>query len=249
MQQARNLLLIFASLFVCNFFNMALAAEQAPEMHIKKMNDNLYLHVTSKAIEGFGVVSSNGLVLIKGTDAYLLDTPWSIAETKALHEWIQSKGWTLKASVSTHFHDDRSIGIEYLNEQGIATYASAMTNAYLKQQDKAQARYSFDDESYWLVKDMIEIYYPGPGHTKDNHVVWLSQEKVLLGGCFVRSQQSFGLGNIADASVKDWPASSKRLIAQYPDVMTVIPGHGRAGGPELLEHTVRLVSVGAVEKL
>ena len=222
--------------------NITFAADKAPEMQIEKLNDTMYLHVTSQDIEGFGVVSSNGLVVIEGTDAYLLDTPWSAMETEALHHWIQQHGWTLKASISTHFHADRAIGIEYLNSQDIPTYASQMTNELLKAQNKPQATHTFDDESFWLLKDDIEVYYPGPGHTQDNHVVWLPQHKVLLGGCFVRSQQSFGLGNIADANVKDWPASSKRLIKHYPDVQTVIPGHGRVGGPELLQHTAKMTT-------
>lgn len=45
----------------------------------------------------------------------------------------------------------------------------------------------------------LEVFYPGPGHTPDNSVVYLPAHKLLYGGCFIKSKESVSLGNIEEA--------------------------------------------------
>jgi hypothetical protein len=52
---------------------------------------------------------------------------------------------------------------------------------------------------------------------------------------------SKGLGNLSDAKTDEWPGTIQKVIAKFPSVKTVIPGHGRIGGKELLEHTKELL--------
>ncbi len=88
----------------------------------------------------------------------------------------------------------------------------------------------------------MEIFYPGPGHTIDNVVVWLPALNILFGGCFVKSLHSKSLGYVKEASINQWSQSIDTLIARYPSTKLVIPGHGMEGGQELLVHTHRLAS-------
>ena len=79
----------------------------------------------------------------------------------------------------------------------------------------------------------------GAGHTRDNVVAWLPEEKVLFGGCLVK-EIGAGKGNLADADTLAWSGTVRRVIENYPDVRIVVPGHGEPGGEELLEYTVKM---------
>ena len=71
-------------------------------------------------------------------------------------------------------------------------------------------------------------------------MVWLAQHKILFGGCFVKSLHSKNLGNTADASIEVWPASIQNVLNKYPDIETVVPGHGKIGNVNLLKYTAKL---------
>ncbi len=81
--------------------------------------------------------------------------------------------------------------------------------------------------------DDLELFFPGPCHTRDNILVWLPHQRVLFGGCFVKSVTADSLGNVEDAALRDWPASLGRVRAAYPSPSMVIPGHGTIHGESL----------------
>jgi glyoxylase-like metal-dependent hydrolase (beta-lactamase superfamily II) len=87
----------------------------------------------------------------------------------------------------------------------------------------------------------VECFYPGAAHSPDNIIAWVPSEKILFGGCMVKSNQSTGLGNIADADLKLWPQTIKKIISSYPDAEIVIPGHGNFGDKSLLLHSLKLL--------
>ncbi|MCC8153382.1 MAG: hypothetical protein LIP01_03695 [Tannerellaceae bacterium] len=81
----------------------------------------------------------------------------------------------------------------------------------------------------------------GRGHATDNIVVWIPSEKVLYPGCMVKDLQATDLGNLSDADVEAWPGTIEKVIRKFPSAKWVIPGHGEAGGLELLYHTLDLL--------
>ena len=221
--------------FVLLFFAASVFAEESlPALEIKKIAAGVYLHTSYENYPSWGLVASNGLVFVESNDAYIIDTPATVKDTEVLVQWINTQGFTAKASISTHFHDDSTIGIAYLNSKSIPTYASAQTNELLSKKDAVQARQSFSKNPYWLLNNKIEAFYPGAGHTPDNLVVWLPKQKILFGGCFVKPE---GLGNLSHAVIGDWPASADKLIHRYSDAKIVVPGHGKIGDASLLEKT------------
>lgn len=222
------------SFCVLLFTNMIFAEEPLPELEIKKIEEGVYLYTAYEKIEGWGLVGSNGLIVLDNKDAYLIDTPISAKDTEVLVQWIDAQGFTAKASISTHFHSDSSGGIAFLNSKSIPTYASKLTNQLLKKKDEEQATHSFDKNPFWLLKNKIEIFYPGAGHTPDNLVVWMPEPKILFGGCFVKPE---GLGNLSHAVIEEWPASAEKLIARYGTAKLVVPGHGKVGDASFLEKT------------
>ncbi|GHE98168.1 subclass B1 metallo-beta-lactamase [Thalassotalea profundi] len=211
-----------------------------PQLKIVEISNDVYQHISYKHVKPWGMVAASGLVVIDGNDAYIIDTPWSLADTQQLIKWIKSKGLKLKASVVTHFHEDASAGIPILNRSKIKTYALSLTNELLALNNKEQSSDEIISDNYVLVPNTIEIFYPGAGHSHDNIVVWLPKSKVLFGGCFVKSIESKNLGNTADASISSWPKSIEKVISQYPDINIVVPGHGKIGDINLLKHTALL---------
>jgi len=219
---------------------LALANKEDGKLDIAAFADNIWLYHSYMKTDNFGLVSSNGLVVVDQGDAYIIDTPWSAQDTLDLLAWIEAQGFTPKASITTHFHLDRSAGISVLNDRNIDTWASKQTNQLLALQGWAPASHEFEGDEFSLLDGVIEAYYPGPGHAMDNIVVWLPQAKILDGGCMIREMSTTSLGYTDDGSVPDWSNSVENVIQRYPQVKTVIPGHGQPGGAELLRHTREL---------
>jgi glyoxylase-like metal-dependent hydrolase (beta-lactamase superfamily II) len=90
------------------------------------------------------------------------------------------------------------------------------------------------------VDNILEVFYPGAGHTKDNVVVWIPSAKVVFGGCLIRSLNSRGLGNLSDAYPEEWGKSALAVKETYPDSLIVVPGHGKRGDRSLIDHTINL---------
>lgn len=212
-------------------------AQELPELEITQLNDNLFLHTSYEYFDGFGLVDSNGLVYVDDQSAYVIDTPASEADTQKLVEAFRERGFTINGSISTHFHDDSAIGIAWLNSQSIPTYAYHMTNDLLTNAGMAQASHTIASINHWLFNGKVEVFYPGGGHSPDNVVVWLPEEGVLFGGCFVKTGS---LGNLSDADLDAWPDSARSLLARYGDAETVVPGHGEVSDVALLESTLAL---------
>lgn len=210
-------------------------------MDIRRLAEGVYLHTSYGQIPGYGYYPSNGLVIVEDGSAYIIDTPWPVKDTPRLLAWIDARGYTAVASVSTHFHADRSSGIATLNEHGVHTHASSLTNQLLRESGKPEATHSFDAEGFWLLPDRIYVWHPGEGHSPDNVVVWLPRNKMIAGGCLVRSLDTQSTGNTTDANLTQWPASIGRVEARFPDAQRVVPGHGEPGGRELLAHTRRIL--------
>lgn len=230
----------FYLIFIIFISSFALAGEEVPKMEIKEIHEGVFLHKSYSRVEGWGIVSSNGLVVVSNGKAFVIDTPWSELDTKNLVDWIRSKKYKLLGSFSTHSHEDRTAGIKWLNEKSIATYASVLTNEILKKEGKEQATYSMKGDTFELMDGLLEVYYPGGGHTVDNIVVWLPESKILFGGCLVRSLDSRGLGYTGEAKIGQWSKSIANTITRYPGAKIVVPGHGKMGDLELLKHTKTL---------
>ena len=229
------------SLLLLIITNICFAEESLPDLKVEKIEDGIYLHTSFEKISGWGLVASNGLVVLDNKDAYIIDTPITTKDTETLVKWIREHGFIVKGSISTHFHGDSAAGISYLNSVSIPTHASKLTNELVHKDGREQAKYSFDSTSYWLVEDKIEVFYPGAGHTRDNVVVWIPNKKILFGGCFVKSKS---LGYLGDAVLDSWPTSAEKLISRYRAARLVVPGHGKVGNVSLLTKTLNLALEG-----
>ncbi|MGB0834111.1 MAG: subclass B1 metallo-beta-lactamase [Psychrobium sp.] len=214
--------------------------QQTNNLKIKQLSDNVYQHISYKEVKPWGLVAASGLVVVNGTNAHLIDTPWTTEATKELLAWIKAKELTVKSAIVTHFHDDASGDLPLLNELKIPSYATSLTNQLLKLDNKQTSSNEITGNTFPLINGVIEVFYPGAGHTKDNVVVCLPREKMLFGGCFVKSLGSKHLGYTGDAVIADWPSSVDKVLKRYPAIERVVPGHGKVGDVSLLTHTKKL---------
>jgi len=220
----------------------AYADSQDGKLEVELLAPGVYLHTSYQYLDNYGYFPSNGLVIVDGEDAHLIDTPWPVDDTERLLQWIRGKGLGIKSSITTHFHDDRSAGIEQLNAKDIPTYASRKTNELLQDSGRETARFSLDEGVPEIFQQQgIVTFYPGEGHSTDNIVVWIEEAKVLFGGCLIRSLNTETLGNVADANIGEWAQSVRRVKYQFPDTEIVVPGHGSADSIVLLDHTIAIV--------
>lgn len=232
------LFLLFSSI------GFAQTIEVNKDIHVKKLTDKAYLYTAWADVGSWGRVGSNGLILVDKDRAYLFDTPMHETQTIELTDWIRTN---LKARivgfVPGHWHSDCVGGMDYLNRQGVKTYADKQTNEILKKKGLPQAKSSFSDSVVLKLNDIeIKCYYLGGGHATDNIVTWIPSEKILFGGCMLKDTLTTGLGNTADAApLNEWLQTVQSVGKKFKQAKIVIPGHGEIGGLEIVEHTQKIL--------
>lgn len=211
-----------------------------PDLQVWQIRPGVWVHRSWHVLDDGARFYSNGLIVQQGSKVALIDTAWGNDETDALVDWIERElRMPVAFAIGTHFHADRVGGAAALAKRGIPLYGSALTRDLALTEKTEPIIPVAGLEQPGSVKRFgtIEVFYPGAGHTRDNVVVWIANERILHGGCAVRPGTSSSLGNTADADVAAWPASMERVMARYPGATLVISGHGEIAGFELLRHT------------
>lgn len=232
---------------VCFILSTCAWSGFAENLTIQPLSDTVFMHQSSREVEGFGDVSGNGLIVVDGAKAYLIDTPWDRADIQVIQNWLDARALTLTGVVATHSHDDAGGNLDVFHQQQIPTWAHALTSQLLEEKGEAPATHAFT-ESVTVLPETVELFYPGPGHTFDNIVVWLPKQKLLFGGCFVRALETDSMGYTAEGDVQQWGDSVQRVLARYPNIQGVVPGHGKAGTVDMLIKTQRMARQAAADK-
>lgn len=232
---------LFISLFANN--TIAGTIELAADIKLQQLNETTWVHTSLKNLPEYGVVPSNGLIKILNKEALLVDTAWNNQQTNEILDWLKSQHILVKTIIITHSHDDRMGGLKAIHQRGIRSIASKKTIELATQQGKEVPNMSFEKQhTINFQNEEIELYYPGPGHTLDNIVVWFKKEHLLFGGCLIKNLSAKNLGNTQDAAVDEWKKSISNLEKKYTDIHVVIPGHGAYANRSLLQHTIGLLS-------
>lgn len=242
----RNIQLLMLLILVLFCFSNAEAGDPEfihPDIAFIRISEHLIVHQTFSTSEAFGRFSSNGVLLISDRKALMIDTPVSPAHTAAIyHHMKDSLGIEITTFIGGHSHDDCIGGMDYLQQQGVYTILGAGTKRLCQQLNLPLPDTTFEETlSFRFEEQTIECYFPGGGHAPDNIVVYLPDDSVLFGGCLIKSAESKGLGNTADAVIDSWKSSVEKVQEKYGNARWVIPGHGQLGDSNLLKHTIRLV--------
>ncbi|RNC81715.1 MAG: subclass B1 metallo-beta-lactamase [Phycisphaera sp.] len=221
------------------------AVETAPEegqVNFEQITHNVWIHTTHMSFTNWGLVPSNGLLVRGEQGTLVIDTGCSDEDMAQICNWAEANLAPVVAVVITHSHVDSMGGIDEAHTRDLPTISHVLTQGIAEKEGKTKPKIGFE-ESYNLHAYGIEgeCFYAGAGHSVDNIVVWLEDEKVLFGGCFIRPPSSKSLGNTADADIGQWPDSVQSVLNRYSDIEHVVPGHFRHGGAELLSHTLDLL--------
>ena len=206
---------------------------------VERIAPHVYRHVSYLTIPDWGTFPCNGLVYMKDGVAVVIDTPIDQASSEELIGWIEGEKAEIRAVIPTHFHVDCLGGLEAFHRHGVPSYAEERTIELAGEDDLPVPQNGFDGRFEFSEGVRVVLEHFGAGHTRDNVVAWLPEEKVLFGGCLVK-EMGAGKGNLADADTLAWSGTVRRVIENYPDVRIVVPGHGEPGGEELLEYTLKM---------
>ncbi len=113
----------------------------------------------------------------------------------------------------------------------LATAAEREDVRSLNLQDAPRPQLVFRDSPF-VLKDAtreVRFYFFGWAHTRGDGFVWLPKERILCtGDAAVNGPRN----KLWDANLANWPRVLDQALALQP--LHVLPGHGEAGGPEIL---------------
>ncbi len=213
------------------------------DIQLIHLHDSVYVHVSWHQSDEYGRFPSNGMLVVRHGEALMVDTPMDDEKTERLVTYLKdSMSVDICRVIVGHFHNDCLGGLGYLQNLGIESMGNCMTIEKCRELHLPVPSMSFSDSlTIDFNGEPIICRYFGAGHSFDNITVWLPEERILFGGCLVKSMESRGLGNLADAVVDKWDQTVDEVLKAYPEAEIVIPGHGRWGNKELLTHTINLV--------
>jgi metallo-beta-lactamase class B len=211
------------------------------DLKIAHLTGDFYIFTTYNLYKGTRI-PANGMYLVTNSGVVMFDTPWDTTQFQPLLDSIQLKhNKKVLLCIATHFHEDRTGGFEYYRRQGIKTFSTKKTDELCKAKNFKRAEFLFDKDTVFAAGQYsFRTYFPGWGHTPDNIVIWFEKEKILYGGCLIKSVEDDDLGNLADASVTAYSTTIKNVQKKCSKPRFVIPGHSSWINAASLEHTLKM---------
>ncbi|MBS1653688.1 MAG: BlaB/IND/MUS family subclass B1 metallo-beta-lactamase [Bacteroidetes bacterium] len=234
----RSLFLIPVLLFtLTNSFSQTTGAK----LLITHLTGDFYVYTSYGYFNGIKI-PANGMYLLTSKGAVVFDTPWDSTQFQPLLDSIRIKHKKETVlCIATHFHEDRTGGLDYFRNKGIKTYTTQRTDQLsLLHGEKRAAFLIHTDTSFTVGQYSFQTYYPGEGHTRDNIVIWFKKEKVLYGGCLIKSVADKDLGNLSDANVNTYAQTIRNVMQHCPDPLYIITGHNDWTNKRSLQHTLEM---------
>jgi metallo-beta-lactamase class B len=148
---------------------------------------------------------------------------------------------TVDLCIATHWHGDRTEGLEYYKQQGIKTYTTVLTDEFSKKNNKKRAEFLMTKDTVFNVGQYsFEVYYPGGGHTEDNIIVWFGKEKILYGGCLIKGAKAKNLGYLGDANIQEYETTLLKVKHKCPDPQFIIVSHHDWTSTHSLKNSIKL---------
>ncbi len=142
---------------------------------------------------------------------------------------------------ATHWHSDKTAGLEYYRQQGIKTYTTILTDELSKKNNEKRAEFLIAKDTVFTVGQYsFETYYPGQGHTEDNIVIWFKKEKILYGGCLIKGATAEDLGYLGDGNITEYASTLKNVQRKYRNPKFIIIAHSDWKNKNSLKHSLRM---------
>ena len=219
---------------VLTFFGSAAAQkiDLSETLSVTRIADGVFMHTSD---------NNNGLIVLSEGEALVVSTPATEAETEALIEWIaEDKGAALVGFVADRWHPDAMGGLRAVHRAEVRSYAHDRTRRIARDRALPVPQVGFDRRMEIEVgAKTVVLDFLGESHTSDGIVAWVQDDLVLFGGNGVRNRGGW-FGNIGDANLSAWSQTIGRVKERYGAAEHVVPGHGKAGGADLLDYTIEL---------
>jgi len=239
MNYRKKLCLIFFAFFYLTSFS-----QQVPDVKLKIVHlvDNFYVYITQQPIGG-NPFPANGMYVVTRDGVVVMDTPWDSTQFQPFLDSIEARHHKkVILFLATHFHADRTGGFDYYRSKGIKTYATKRTDELCKKKNEHRPEYIIlRDTTFSIGGITFRTFFPGEGHTTDNIVVWFDQEKILYGGCLIKSTEAEDIGFTGDANMKAYPKTIINLKNTFRQPVYIIPGHQGWADKNSLNHTLELI--------
>ena len=227
---------------LCLFFSIySYGQTNSNKLKISRLSENFYIYTTQVAYNG-KPFPANGMYVVTKDGVVLFDTPWDSTQFQPLLDSILIKhNKKVSFCIATHFHEDRTAGLAYYKLQGIKTFTTTQTDILSKIHQKKRAEFLITGDSIFTAGQYsFEVYYPGAGHTKDNIIIWFEKEKILYGGCLIKSTEAATLGNLEDADIKAYANTIENVQRKCKNPKYVIPGHQDWRNKKSLQHNLQM---------
>jgi cyclase len=202
--------------------------------------------------DGGWCLNNAGAVLDRDT-AVLIDTAATESRAGRLRELVATVARQApRTVVNTHAHGDHSFGNFVFPEAVVVaaerTRAEAIeTGLHLTKLwpdvewgaiELTPPQLTFSDRTTLHLADRtVELHSFGPAHSACDTVAWLPDQRVLFTGDLVMS----GVTPIVLTGSIGGLRSAVAALRRF-DALTIVPGHGPVGGPELLDTTERYLA-------
>ena len=129
----RNLMrtIIFTIAFIFSVINIFGQAEKE-KLKISHLTGDFYIYTTYNTYENYQV-PANGMYLVTSNGVVMFDTPWDTTQFQPLLNSIKlNHNKKVVMCFATHWHSDKTAGLEYYRQQGIKTYTTVLTDELSK---------------------------------------------------------------------------------------------------------------------
>ena len=211
------------------------------KLKISHLTGDFYIYTTYNTYQD-SQVPANGMYLITDTGVVLFDTPWDTTQFQPLLDSIKSRhNKTVTMCFATHWHSDKTAGLEYYRQQGIKTYTTTLTDELSKKNNKKRAEFLMTKDTVFQAGQYsFETYYPGQGHTEDNIIIWFNKEKILYGGCLIKGADDENLGYTDDGNVIAYESTLKKVQKKCPNPKFIIVAHSDWKNTNSLKHSIMM---------
>lgn len=233
-----------AAIFTFAFtFSFAGVFGQAKEvkLQISPLTGNFFIYTTYNTYNG-QKVPANGMYLVTNNGVAMFDTPWDTTQFQPLLDSIGLRhNKKVEMCIATHWHSDKTAGLEYYKQMGIKTYTTSLTDKLSKKNNKKRAAYLMAKDTVFTIGQYsFETYYPGQGHTEDNIVIWFKQEKILYGGCLIKGADDEDLGFLGDGNMAEYEATLKKVRKKCRNPNFIIVAHSDWRNINSLNHSIKM---------
>ena len=228
-------------LFLFVICTTTLSAQADKKLLIEPLTGNFYVYTTYNTYQE-SKVRANGVYLVTKKGVVLFDTPWDTTQFQPLLDSIYSRHQKkVIMAFATHWHSDKTAGLEYYKQLGIKTYTTQFTDELSKKNNAKRAAFLLSkDTSFIIDQYQFETYYPGEGHTQDNIVIWFPKEKILLGGCLIKGAKDKNLGFLGDGNTNEYAHTLLKVQQKYPNPKFIITTHSDWRDINSLKNSIKL---------